>query len=129
MGYMDKNGLVGKYKGKDVYIVDYNDLEPEWKHDKDTIYAVRTNRHNYLDLVLDGILIGQMSDGGGITSFSVNTGYPWPKSKVEYKSEPAIEPKPDVLALDVSDGYAQYSRVVDNFFKGLDKLWQELEVG
>ena len=50
----------------------------------------------------------------------------------EYKIEKVAEPEPikDVndLVLNTEYGYGVYSKIVDDFFHGLDKLWDELEV-
>ena len=133
MGYRDKNGIVGKYRGHDVYVVSYANLEPEWKYDKDTIYAVKCLNNNNLELVLEGKLIGAMTDGGNVTLFEGSRNYRWPQEKKVSKPQPVIdkeipEPIPTVEELNVEFGYGEYSKVVDEFFKGLDKLWAELEV-
>lgn len=134
MGYRDKNGVVGKYKGHDVYVVNYPNLEPEWKYDKNTIYAVKCLNNKNMELVLEGKFIGEMTDGGNVTLFEGSRNYRWPKEEKKVsKPQPVIEreipePMPTVEALNVEFGYGAYSKVVDDFFKGLDKLWAELEV-
>lgn len=138
MGYRDKNGVVGKYRGHDVYVVSYEDLRPAWKYDKNTIFAVRTDaKHQSLELVLEGEFIGEMTDGGNVSLFETRREYRWPQEKkfvakqqkpVAEQQKEVPEPDPTTLEIDVSEGYGAYSRVVDEFFKGLDKLWAELEV-
>ena len=60
--YFDKNGIVGQYKGKNVYVIDYEryiDIKPQ----QDTIYAIRgTHRKGdkTMDFVLEDMLIGTM---------------------------------------------------------------------
>jgi len=131
MGYRDKNGIVGKYRGHDVYVVSYGDLEPEWKYDKDTIYAVRTDaKHQNLELVLEGKFIGEMTDGGNVTLFDGSRNYRWPQDKKPFVAPQQKEvPELDLSAsaLNVEFGYGAYSKVVDDFFKGLDKLWDEID--
>lgn len=50
----------------------------------------------------------------------------------EYKIEKVAEPQPikdvSTLVLNTKYGYGVYSKIVDDFFHGLDKLWDELEV-
>ena len=45
------------------------------------------------------------------------------KKRVEKKEEPVELPKA------VVDDYSIYSSVVDNFFAGLNKLWEEIDAG
>ena len=129
MGYRDKNGVVGKYRGHDVYVTKYINLEPEWKYDKSTIYAVVCNNNKNLELVLEGKLIGEMTDGGNVNLFDGSRNYRWPQEKKVSKPQPVLDKEvPTVEELNVEFGYGAYSKVVDDFFKGLDKLWAELEV-
>ena len=137
MGYRDKNGVVGKYRGHDVFVVSYVNLEPEWKYDRSTIYAVRCNNNKNLELVLEGKLIGEMTDGGNVNLFDGSRNYRWPQEKkpATKPQEPVVKQQNEVseldlnaLALNVEFGYGAYSKVVDDFFNGLDKLWAELEV-
>ena len=128
MGYRDKNGVVGKYRGHDVYVVSYVDLEPEWKYDRTTIYAVRCNNNKNLELVLEGKLIGEMTDGGNVSLFEARREYRWPQEKKVSKPQPVLDREiPTVEELNVEFGYGEYSKVVDEFFKGLDKLWDEID--
>ena len=128
MGYRDKNGVVGKYRGHDVYVVSYVDLEPEWKYDRTTIYAVRCNNNKNLELVLEGKLIGEMTDGGNVSLFEARREYRWPQEKKVSKPQPVLDREiPTVEELNVEFGYGEYSKVVDEFFKGLDKLWYEID--
>lgn len=132
LGYLKKYGLVGKYRNHDVYVIDYDDLTEEMRFDENNIYAVRTGK-NVLDLVLEEIYIGTMDDDGEIRSFNHRRKYQWPerlpvvekKEVAEALTAKQSEPKP----LDVELGYGAYSAVVDEFFKGLDKLWKEIDEG
>lgn len=130
MGYRDKNGIVGKYRGHDVYVVSYANLEPEWKYDKDTIYAVVCNNNKNLELVLEGKFIGEMTDDGNVTLFDGSRNYRWPQDKKPFvapQQKEVPEPDPTVEGLNVEFGYGAYSKVVDDFFKGLNKLWDEID--
>lgn len=106
-----------------------------------TIYAVRCSNNELLELVQGEMFIGTMTDSGHVEI--------WDKSKRrkyrfyrapgldEYKEKekkPPIQYTPTTPEVDYSQplnvefGYGAYSTIVDNFFKGLDKLWDELEV-
>lgn len=136
VGYKDKNGLVGQYQGNNVYVIDYEKLSPPDEDDK-TWYAVRRRGVQDLELVLGDFMIGTMSDSGHIVVFDRSRRaaykfYTVPKkvNKPKYimkQTEPIADPDPSALALDVEFGYGEYSKIVDNFFKGLDKLWEEID--
>lgn len=138
MGYLSKTGIVGQYKGLDVYVINHNQLEPYMKNDGETIYAVRCDGLNYLRLVMNGQAIGTMEDSGRIDLFpkEKRRDYQWPqreepksfKRKAVPKEPQPAEIRLEKLVLDTSNGYSQYSKVVDGFFEGLEKLWQEIEV-
>ena len=119
MGYLSKTGIVGQYKGLDVYVINHNQLEPYMKNDGETIYAVRCDGLNYLRLVMNGQVIGTMEDSGKVDLFpkEKRRDYQWPR-----REEPVVEKEVEL------EGYSQYSKVVDNFFAGLEKLWEEIGV-
>ena len=81
-------------------------------------------------LVFAGWMIGTMTDGGRVDMYDSDARrrYPFPKpAPAPVKTEPTPSVFPQEL--NVEFGYGEYSKVVDDFFKGLDKLWEELEVG
>lgn len=137
MGYRDKNGIVGQYRGTDVYIIAYKDLTESMTKSSDTIYAVRCNNNDNLELVQRGRLIGTMTDSGHVELWDSSRRRNYrcykapglseqPIKKVEWSIKEA--PEPDLSqALNVEFGYGAYSKTVDNFFKGLDKLWAEID--
>ena len=143
MGYRDQNGIVGQYRGANVFVIGYKDFKQPASSDT-TIYAVRSDAQHQkdkLDLVQGRMLIGTMTDSGHVEIYDASrrreykfyTKEKKPSKPVpEYKIEktPAVQPQeePTIRELDVSAGYGQFSRTVDDFFKGLDKLWDELEV-
>lgn len=126
MGYRDRNGIVGQYRGADVYVIAYEDFtESMTKTVVDTIFAVR-DRGQSLTLVQDGKIIGNLWDDGRIDtarSLLPFNFYKKKNKKVEKKEEPVELPKA------VVDDYSIYSSVVDNFFAGLNKLWEEIDAG
>lgn len=119
MGYRDRNGIVGQYRGADVYVIAYEDFtESMTKTVVDTIFAVR-DRGQSLTLVQDGKIIGNLWDDGRIETVR----NPLRFNFYEKKEEPVELPKA------VVDDYSIYSSVVDNFFAGLNKLWEEIDAG
>lgn len=131
LGYLKKYGLVGKYRNHDVYVIDYDDLTEEMRFDENNIYAVRRTGKNVLDLVLEEMYIGTMDDNGEIKSFGRWKRYQWPERLpvVEKREIAEAMVAEQSKPLDVELGYGAYSAVVDEFFKGLDKLWKEIDEG
>lgn len=120
MSYYDKNGIVGAYKGYEVYVINYEDLIPG---QGDYLFAVKERSHSdSMKLVLDGMVIGTMDNNGKVSIYPqekrkrFNFYKPIQKEKVKYEVE-----VPTVV------DYTAYSVTVDNFFKGLNKLWEEID--
>lgn len=148
MGYRDQNGVVGQYRGENVFVIGYKDLKPPAAHDH-TIYAVRIDddhQKDRLDLVQGRMLIGTMTDSGHVEIYDSSRRRLYkfytkekqpskPVPEYEIKKTPEqrlaaqLREEPTIRELDVSAGYGEFSRIVDDFFRGLDKLWLELEVG
>lgn len=126
MGYYEETGLVGKYRGYDVYMTWYEEFQ---RGEDGVIYAVKYhNNKKDFDLVLDGKKIGSMSSAGQVNIYSVSCQMPFkyyeaPKKKAEEKK---IETPISRMEVRVSE--PEYdTRVVDNFFKGLEQLWKEID--
>lgn len=125
---MNKKGVVGQYKGCEVYVLHYRDLTLErTKGHIDTIYAVT----NFLDdknkaaLVLNGDWIGTMTDAGQIDIFKGIKNFNFWKKKTE---KPMVEDTSVPIPASVSVKEVVYeTTVVDNFFKGLKDFWKELD--
>ena len=138
MGYRDRNGIVGQYRGENVCVVAYKDLKLPAKNDT-TLYAVRSNDSELLELVQGDMLIGTMTDSGHVELWDKfkRRKYEFYKAPGldEYKTPVIWEVKHTPVApatdyskpLDVEFGYGAYSTIVDNFFKGLDQLWAEID--
>lgn len=127
MGYYNQSGIVGQYKGKDVCVLDKDDFTPELAQDKTIIYAVRESQtRGVMTLVFEGWMIGTMTDGGKVDIYDSDSR----RRYIFLKPKPLPEEpkKVEVKEINVEFGYGEYSKVVDDFFKGLDKLWDELEV-
>lgn len=145
MGYLSQKGKIGQYKGKDVYVYELSEIEPWMKHTNEMFLAIlEPNGRRKAVLVLDGIIVGELDDYGSVNLYEngKRKAYVWPEEEPvikrklpewEAKNTPAPTPVPvevklEKLVLDVSKGYGQYSKVVDGFFEGLEKLWQEIDV-
>lgn len=120
MNYFTRDGIVGKYKGIDVWVIDYRSFKKEMD-DGAHLFAVKVpDDNNSMKLVFDGIVVGRMSSGGNVHDYEV-------RERMPYKYfEPALPPHTEDKA-DVFAGYGYYSQTVDNFFKGLSKLWEEID--
>lgn len=133
MGYLSQRGKIGQYKGKDVYVVDVFDVSEDMKHNDNIFLAVIEPERRKAVMVWDGFIVGELDDSGEVYLYPNKKGkYVWPekkkKKKVEQRKEEVKEVDLDKLALNVSNGYGQFSKVVDGFFAGLEKLWQEIDV-
>lgn len=127
MGYRDRNGIVGQYRGADVYVIAYEDFtESMTKTVVDTIFAVR-DRGQSLTLVQDGKIIGSLWDDGRIET--TRNLLPFRFYEKKKKNENKKKEEPVELPKAVVDDYSIYSNVVDNFFAGLNKLWEEIDAG
>ena len=130
MNYLvNKKGVVGVYKGCEVYVLHYRDLTLErTRGHMGTIYAVT----NFLDdknkaaLVLNGDWIGTMTDAGQIDIFKHIKNFNfWKKNTTEKLVE---EKKVEDIPASVSVKEVVYeTTIVDNFFKGLKDFWKELD--
>ena len=144
MGYRNMIGLVGKYRGDEVFVIEYENLKRPVPGDH-SIYAVRHENNDKLELVQDGKFIGTMTDKGYIDLCDASRrrdyifytkeqrpSKPAPEREVkktpEQKLAAQLQEEPLIQGLDVSMGYGEFSRIVDDFFRGLGKLWDELEV-
>lgn len=142
MGYLNQRGKIGQYKGKNVYVYELSEVEPWMKHTNEMFLAIiEPNSRNRAPLVLDGIIVGELDDGGSVNLYEngKRRAYVWPEEEpvikkklpeweVKKQEPKPVETDPMKLVLDVSKGYGQYSKIVDSFFEGLEKLWQEIEV-
>lgn len=135
MGYREQRGVVGQYRGNNVSVIAYKDLTESMTKTTDTIFAVVCNNNDKLELVQRGMYIGTMTDGGKVEIFDNGRRRAYnchkeqkPIQKVETPEWTVKEKEVDLSqALNVEFGYGAYSKVVDNFFKGLDQLWAEID--
>lgn len=142
MGYKEQRGVVGQYRGVDVYVVAYKDLSQDMADRDDVLWAVVCNNNDKMELVQKGLFMGTMTDAGKVEIYDASRRRKYrcynapglkeqPIKKVEVPEWSVKEaPAPDLSqALNVEFGYGAYSKVVDEFFKGLDKLWAEIDAG
>ena len=116
MGYYREEGLIGNYRGHEVYVIGYKDLSYTMSAAApDRMYAVRTEEYGKMDVVMGGNLVGGMDDEGHMYMAKKMKPY------VFYYKEESKEEEEEV------GDYSRYSKVVDQFFEGLEKLWQEID--
>lgn len=126
MGYYEETGLVGKYRGYDVYMIWFEEFQ---RGENGILYAVKYyNNKKDFDLVLDGKKIGSMNNTGQVNIYPVSRQVPFkyyeaPKKKAEEKKTEI-----PISRMEVRVSEPEYdTRVVDNFFKGLEQLWKEID--
>lgn len=130
MGYYNKSGYVGDYKGKEVYVINREDYTKDKVNNKNIIYAIKQKDNVELDLVFKGYHIGVMWDDGNILTLNKT---PWvfkeapkPKSKVKVKTKVKKEDI-DIDNYDFSIDFSEYETVVNDVFKNLETWWKDLE--
>ena len=113
-------GIIGFYRGQEVYVIDYKDFTYEMsKGNPEILYAVKRN-DDKLDIVENGLLIGAMTYGGSIDIFAYKHRHPY---AFYQKKEAFITTKHETVVED----YSQYAEVVNEFFDGLEQLWAEID--
>lgn len=127
MGYYEETGLVGKYRGYNVYMTWYEEFQ---RGENGILYAVKYhNNKKDFDLVLDGKKIGSMSSAGQVNIYSVSRQVPFKYYEAPKKKK--VEEKKTEIPIyhtEVRVSEPEYdTRVVDNFFKGLKELWKEID--
>ena len=117
MNYFTRDGIVGKYQGIDVWVIDYRSFTKEMDNGEYLFAVKRPGENNYMSLVHDGTVVGYMNSSGNVQNYDAREKMPF-----KYFKEPSVEECKQKL-----EGYAEYSQTVDNFFKGLSKLWEEID--
>ena len=90
MGYLSQRGKIGQYKGKDVYVFELSDVEPWMKHTDHIFLAMIRPEGHHAQLVLDGIIVGEMDDAGCIKLYEngKRRAYVWDEEPVVKKKYP-----------------------------------------
>lgn len=132
MGYYNKSGYVGDYKGKEVYVINREDYTKGKVNNESIIYAIRQEDGIKLDLVFKGYRIGLMWDNGNVLTVEKT---PWvfkkaskSKSKSKVKTENKVKKEDiDIDNYDFSIDFSEYETVVNDVFKNLETWWKDLE--
>ncbi len=130
VNYNYMSGMVGQYKGQDVFVIPVKDFSVERsKGDKKTIFAISNNkvgRYNNLTLVSGGMVIGEMSCDGEVflaekSSFYEPEAKPEVKSKDEVKEVEIKEEKSEPVSIigKSVDDYLAGETLVDRFLRGM----------
>ena len=90
------------------------------KENPERLYAVRRN-DGKLDIVEGGMLVGLMTEGGKVDIFAHNRRQPY--AFYQKKKEVPVTTKP----VDEVEDFSHYAEVVNSFFDGLSKLWEEID--
>ena len=117
MNYFTRDGIVGKYQGIDVWVVDYRSFKKEMDNGEYLFAVKMPGENNYMNLVHKGTIIGYMNSAGSVQTYEEKE-----RTSYKYFEEPPAEECKQRL-----EGYAEYSQIVDNFFKGLSELWKEID--
>ena len=122
MDYYCETGLIGNYRGREVWITDYEDFCKEATENSNTIWAVRVRPDQAFKLVFRGSQIGIMSHSGEVSLFYKEKPFNFYR-KEEKKSKETSEVKEVPLEINYSD----YTQPVDIFFKNLKDWWKDLD--
>ena len=111
--YRYSNGIIGQYKGQDVYVLPESDYTPARKQEKDLIFALASGA-NKLKLVNRGMLIGYMDPQGNVELLRKSEFYPKPQLQAEEKPEAA---NTSASGINPIDEYLAGETLVDRFLR------------
>lgn len=121
VNYNYMSGMVGQYKGSDVFVIPVKDFSVERsKGDKKTIFAVSNNkggRYDNLVLVSGGMVIGEMSCDGEVFLAEKSSFYGKPEPKNEIVEEEVVEEKKPEIEGKSIDDYLAGETLVDRFLR------------
>lgn len=127
MNYYNKSGYAGDYRGKAVYVIDKEDYTEDKLNSKH-IYAIRHIMDLKMDLVFQGYKFAIMNCDGTIANVRKERWKFKSKKKEEKKREEKKEEvKVDIDNYDFSVDFSEYSVIVDDVFKNLNRWWEDLE--
>lgn len=106
-----RDGLVGRYQGYNVYVIDEEDYNEERD---DIIQAIRYKEGTSMKLVLNKKWIGDMDNQGDIVNYTIHKPY---KKKSKSESKQQVR----------ESEFAIYSKEVNKFFDGLEDWWKGLD--
>ena len=122
MNYYYETGLIGSYKGRQVWIVDYKDFCKEDTINSDNIWAIRVGPDQAMKLVFRGFQIGIMSHSGEVSLFHKEKPF-----NFYCKEEKKSKETPEVKEVPLEINYSDYTQPVDIFFKNLKDWWKDLD--
>ena len=122
MDYYYETGLIGSYKGHQVWITDYEDFCKEATENSDTIWAVRVRPDQAFKLVFRGVQIGIMSHSGEVSLFHKEKPF-----NFYYREEKKSKETSEVKEVPLEINYSDYTQPVDIFFKNLKDWWKDLD--
>lgn len=121
--YRNERGLVGKWNGTEVWIMEAKDYDPYPN-------CISVIVDEGMKMVHNGIVVGVLNANGNVNQFSKNVQYPYrkPKSKPQaaYKepeksSLPVAAEEVELTASIPADYFNQFTLNVDEFFATLQK--------
>lgn len=115
MDYYLKEGQIGTYKGKLVYMIKYKDFKPA-EAKSDNVFGVKM-KNGTICLVYQGLRIGEMSRYGEVYPYEDKMKMPF----IFYEEAVSEKEKEGI-------DYKKYTKPVDDFFKHLKDWWKDLDV-
>ena len=122
MNYYYETGLIGNYRGREVWIINYEDFCKEDTENSNIIWAVKVGPDQTMKLVFRGSQIGIMSHIGEVSLFHREKPFNfYHREEKESKNSVVVEEKPLEII------YSNYTQPVDMFFKNLKDWWKDLD--
>lgn len=120
--YRYERGLVGKWNGTEVWIMEAKDYDPYPN-------CISVIADEGMKMVRNGMVVGVLNANGNVNQFDKNVQYPYkkptPKPQVVYKEEKVSLPvaaQEVELTATIPQGYFdQFTFNVDEFFATLEK--------
>ena len=119
--YRNERGLVGKWNGTEVWIMEAKDYDPYPN-------CISVIADEGMKMVHNGIVVGVLNANGNVNQFNKNVQYPYkkpkPQKKVKEVSLPVAAQENFVDSLEATipaDYFNQFTFNVDEFFATLGK--------
>lgn len=114
--YRYSNGIIGQYRGKDIYVIPKNDFTIEQsKQEKNLIFAVSSLDTDELILVGNGMVIGFMTADGSVQLYDKSRFYGEEKKAVPQVTEQPL-PQTSASGKTIED-YLAGETLVDRFLR------------
>ena len=125
MDYYYETGLIGSYKGHQVWITDYRSFCKEDTINSDNIWAIKVGPDQAMKLVFRGVQIGIMSHSGEVSLFHKEKPFNFYRKPKETPTVVKTEVEVEEVPLEIN--YSDYTQPVDMFFKNLKDWWKDLD--